>query len=101
MKTDPLTFLQLAAVVVIWWFAVLAVAGKRFGMFHWVPVAICCFAIPIGLADLLAEQPELGRWLVWTWHGMGLLVAAVYFARLPAKRREGRAKAGSSHGGDG
>lgn len=86
MKTDPLTFLQLMAVVVIWWFAILAIAGKRLGMFHWVPVAICCFGLPIVLADVLVEQPQLVRWIVFTWHGMGLLLAAVYFARLGRSR---------------
>lgn len=88
MKTDPLTFLQLAAVVVIWWFALLAIAGKRLGMYHWVPVAICCFGIPFALADVLVQQPELVRWLSLTWHGLGLLLAVVYFARgVPGRVR--------------
>ena len=87
MKTDPLTFLQLAAVVVIWWFALLAIAGKRLGMFHWVTVAICCFGVPFVLADVLV-QPQLARWLVFTWHGLGLLLAVVYLARrVPGKSR--------------
>jgi hypothetical protein len=101
VKTDPLTFLQLAAVVVIWWFAILAVAGKRFGMFHWLPVAICCFAIPLGLADLLRPQPEMASWGVWTWHGIGLLLAAVYFGRAPRKSRRAQARERSEHAGGG
>jgi hypothetical protein len=90
MNSDPFTFLQLVAVVVIWWFAVLGVAGKRFGMFHWLPTAICCFGIPMVMGDLLVQQPQVARWLFFTWHGVGLLLAAVYFARRDKSRAAGR-----------
>lgn len=81
MESGPVTFALLVITVVIWWFAVLGIAGNRFGLFHWVPVAIASFAVPMMIADTTFQDPQLEAWLRFGWDVVGILLASVYFIR--------------------
>lgn len=81
MNSPSTTFLLLVVSVFVWWFAIRAIAGDRFGIFHWIPVAMACFGVPILVADLTFQYPHLPHRLLLGWHGIGLFLAAVYLVR--------------------
>ncbi|MCA8995967.1 MAG: hypothetical protein KDA80_03255 [Planctomycetaceae bacterium] len=69
----------LVAHVLIWWGAVEWFLGKS-RWWHWVPVAVMAFAVPIVIADVaFAWKREWGPALLAIWEIVGLLGAIARF----------------------
>ena len=88
VSTVPLTVVLLGAGVLVWWLAVRAVAGDRFGVFHWVPVAFAWLVIPMHIAGATFRTPRFSTWLICVWHTIGLVLAIAYVVRRVTSAKE-------------
>lgn len=71
---------------IVWWYAVRGIVGDRLGPFHWVPVGVACFGVPIMIADLKFRPPQFSAGLIVGWSVFGLMIALVSLFRGRTRR---------------
>jgi hypothetical protein len=79
---EALTLLALGGNLAVWWLAVRAVFGRRFGILEWVPIALLAFGVPLLLADVAALSRHWSDdWLIAGWLSVALVIDMVWLLR--------------------
>lgn len=91
-ERQALILLILACWVAVWWLAVRAIFGRRFGFFEWAAVGALAFAFPLlvsGVATVY-EPGHSDELLLAAWGGTALLIDFIWGVRWIVRRRDRR-----------